>query len=71
MDGAVISLLAPWLGLIEGILKGKEGRDEVKNLDTMREISRRISRETSELAYSWDSDVVGKTEIVDDKETVD
>ena len=47
------------------------GGDEVKDSDMVMEKSRRIARETSELAYSWDSDRVGKMEIVDGGISVD
>ena len=33
-------------------------------MDAAREGNRRIARETSELAYIWDSERAGKTEIV-------
>ena len=55
-----------WYGLIEEILKGKMGRDKVKNSDKVMESSQCIARETSELAYSWDYERVEKTRIVDD-----
>ena len=32
-------------------------------MDRVRKSSRRISRESSDPAYSWDSKVIGKTEI--------
>ena len=47
------------------------GRDEVKNSDKVMESSRRIARESSESAYSWDCARVGNTEIVDDRNSVD
>ena len=47
------------------------GGDEIKDLDAVTESSRRIARETLELAYSWDSERSGKTEIVDDGISVD
>ena len=42
------------------------GGDEVKDSYVVRSDNRLIARETSELAYSWDSERAGKTEIVDD-----
>ena len=47
------------------------GGDEVKDSDMVMESSRRIERETSESLYSWDSDRVRKTEIVDNGISVD
>ena len=41
------------------------GGEKVMDLDVVMECSRCIARERSELAYSWDSDRVGKTEIID------
>ena len=52
-------------------MKGKEGREKVKKLDMVRNSSRRIERESSEPAYIWDRDDVGKTEIVNDRNSVD
>ena len=66
MDGEVMSLLAPWRCLFEGKLTEKMKKNEVKESDTVRVISQSIAREMSELAYSWDSEGAGKTEIVDE-----
>ena len=41
------------------------GGEEVKDSDMEMQCRRRISRETSESAYRWDSKVVRKIEIVD------
>ena len=45
-------------------LRGRTGREEVKDLDRVMDRSRRISRESAELAYIWDSEGVRKMEIV-------
>ena len=47
------------------------GRDEIKDLDMVRDSNRRIARETLELAYSWNIEGAGKTEIVDDGNSVE
>ena len=47
------------------------GRDEVKDLDTVRVDNWRISRETLELAYIWYSERSGKTEIFDNRNSVE
>ena len=47
------------------------GRYEVKGLDMVRDSKRRISRELLESEYSWDREGSGKTEIDDDKDSVE
>ena len=51
-------------------MRGAIGGDEVKDSDMVMKSSRRIARDTLELSYSWDSDRIGKTEIVDDSISV-
>ena len=60
-DGSVMALLAPWCGQIDGILKGQTGREEVRDLERVKDSCRRIERERLELTYSWDSKGVAKT----------
>ena len=52
-------------------MRGTKGVDKVKESGVVMEYSQRISRETSESAYSWDSDRFGKTDIVDNGISVD
>ena len=52
-------------------MKGTLGGDKVKDSDAVTESSRRIARETSDLAYRWDSYRDRKKEIVDDGISVD
>ena len=47
------------------------GREEVKDSDMVMDSCRCIARETSESAYIWDSEGVGKTEIDDDRNSVE
>ena len=70
-DGAVMALLAPWCGLVEELQKGKKGWEEVKDSDMVWERSRCIARETSESAFSWDSEGFEKSEIGEDRNNVD
>ena len=48
-----------------------KGREEVKDLDKVMDISWRIVRKISESTYSWDSKVSGKTEIVGVRNSVE
>ena len=50
---------------------GTTGWGEVKDNDLVMDICWHMERESSELAYSWDSKSVGKTEIVDDRNSVE
>ena len=54
-----------------GIPTGGMGRDEVKDSEAVRSDNRRISRETSELTYSWDIERSRKTEIGGDGNSVE
>ena len=47
------------------------GRDEVKDSDTVRADNWRIAREILELAYSRYNEISGKTDIVDDGNSVE
>ena len=47
------------------------GVEEVNESDMVMERSRRIARETLESAYSWYSKGVGKTEIVNNGNSVE
>ena len=64
MYGAVMALLAPCRVYTKGILKGRKGRDEVKNRDEVTESIWCIARETLESAFIWDSERARKMEIV-------
>ena len=44
----------------------KTVRDEFKESDMVSNGNRRIARETSDSAYSWDNERSRKTEMVDD-----
>ena len=48
-------------------MKGRKGRDEVKNTDVVTESSWRIARETLESEYIWDSERAGKMDIGSDR----
>ena len=47
------------------------GSDEVKDLELVIESSHHIASEKLESVYSWDSDSDGKTEIFDNRISVD
>ena len=47
------------------------GWDEAKESDVVRESNQFIARESLELAYSCDREMVGKTEIIDDGNSVE
>ena len=47
------------------------GWDELKKLDVVRDSNWRIARETLDLEYRWDSERAGRTEIVDDGNSVE
>ena len=47
------------------------GEEEVKESVMVRDSNRRISRETLESAYIWDSERSGKTVIVQDGNSVE
>ena len=66
-----MALLSLWRGSIEGIFRGMMGGDEVKDWGMVMERCGRIARETSESTYSLDSDRIGKTDMVDDRISVD
>ena len=45
--------------------------DEIKEYDMVRDGNWRIARETSYLTYSWDNEMDGREEIVDDGNSVE
>ena len=47
------------------------GWDEFKESDVVREDNWRIAKETSESPYTWDIEKSGKTEIVDNSNSVE
>ena len=63
-DEAIMALLAPWWGFIEGIQTKMTGEEEVKELSTVMVSSWRIARKTSESAYNWGIERAGKMGIV-------
>ena len=53
-DGAVMALLAPWRGYILGGRTGRTRRVDGRKAEEGMSGCRRIAREISELAYSWE-----------------